>query len=66
VLTTLPFDVQSAKLYPLLTVAFTVCELPAVNVPPPLTVPAVLGEALTEIEYCINQQTIKYAITRPI
>jgi hypothetical protein len=29
--------------------AITVCELPSANVPPPLTVPSALGEALTVI-----------------
>jgi hypothetical protein len=34
-------------------VAVTVCELPAANVPPPLTVPPALGEALTATVYCV-------------
>src|SRR5436305_1640322 len=46
-LTTLPFSVQFANVKPLFAVAFTVCELPVGNVPPPATVPAVLGDALT-------------------
>jgi hypothetical protein len=34
-----------------LGVAVTVCELPDANVPPPLTLPSALGEALTTIVY---------------
>jgi hypothetical protein len=30
-----------------LGVAVTVCEVPSANLPPPLTVPSALGEALT-------------------
>ena len=41
------------KLKPLLGVAVTVRELPAANVPPPLTVPPALGEALTAMVYCV-------------
>ena len=52
-LTTLPFCVQLTKLKPLLAVAVTVTELPAANVPPPLTVPSALGEALTATVYCV-------------
>jgi len=47
VLTLLPLWVQWTKLWVPLGVAVTVCELPATNVPPPLTVPSALGEALT-------------------
>jgi hypothetical protein len=50
-LTTLPLLVQWTKLWPLLGVAVTVCEVPPANVPPPLTVPSALGEALTLIVY---------------
>src|ERR1700687_3023545 len=50
-LTTLPFSVQWTKVWPLWGVAVTVCELPAANVPPPLTVPSELGEALTLTVY---------------
>jgi hypothetical protein len=53
VLTTLPFWVQLTKLKPLLAVAVTVTELPAANVPPPLTVPSALGEALTATVSCV-------------
>jgi hypothetical protein len=58
VLTTLPLAVQLTKLKPLLGVAVTVSELPAANVPPPLTVPSALGEALTAIVYCTG---VKFA-----
>jgi hypothetical protein len=37
----------------MLAVAVTVCELPAANVPPPLTVPPALGDALTATVYCV-------------
>ena len=50
-LTTAPFLVQWKKVWPLLGVAVTVCEVPSGNLPPPLTVPEVLGEALTVIVY---------------
>src|SRR5262249_27501529 len=40
----LPFSVQ---LKPALAAAVTVCEPPAANVPPPVTVPAPLGETLS-------------------
>jgi hypothetical protein len=53
VLTTLPFWVQLTKLKPLLGVAFTVSELPAANVTPPLTVTSALGVALTATVYCV-------------
>ena len=48
-----PLVVQLTKLKPLLAVAVTVTELPAANVPPPLTVPSALGEALTATVYCV-------------
>jgi hypothetical protein len=47
VLTTFVFCVQLTKVWPLLGMAVTICELPSANVPPPLTVPSPLGEALT-------------------
>jgi hypothetical protein len=45
VLTTFVFRVQLTKLWPLLAVAITVCELPSANVPAPLTVPSAVGRA---------------------
>jgi len=46
-----------------LAVAVTVCELPAANVPPPLTVPAALGEAVTATAtvYCAAE-TVRVAM----
>ena len=35
-------------------VAVTVCEVPSVNVPPPLTVPSALGDASTVILNCLE------------
>ena len=53
-LTTLPLWVQWTKLWVPLGVAVTVCELPPTKVPPPLTVPSALGEALTAMVYCLG------------
>jgi hypothetical protein len=49
-----PLCVQLTKLWPLLVVAITVCELPSANVPPPLTVPSAEGVALAERVYCFG------------
>src|SRR5262249_47986707 len=42
-----PLSVQLTKVKPALAAAVTVCEPPAANVPPPVTVPAPLGETLS-------------------
>jgi len=49
VLTTLPPSVQLVKVEPLLAVAVTVRDVPPGKLPPPLTLPALAGEALTVI-----------------
>jgi hypothetical protein len=54
VLTTGPLSVQWTKVWPVSGVAVTVCELPSANLPPPLTVPSALGDALTVISYCLG------------
>jgi hypothetical protein len=54
VLITRPVSVQWTKLRLPMGMAVTVCELPPANVPPPLTVPSALGEALTVIVYCLG------------
>jgi len=51
VLTTRPFSVQWKKVRPVLGVAVTVCKLPPKKVPPPLTTPSALGDALTSTVY---------------
>jgi hypothetical protein len=54
VLTTRPFSVQWTKVWPLLGVAVTVREVPAANVPPPLTAPSALGDASIVILNCLG------------
>ena len=60
-LTTVPFSVQVEKLKPLFADAVTVRELPAAKVPLPLTLPPVLGDALTMIVwftvFCVKLAT---------
>jgi hypothetical protein len=54
VLTTAPFLVQWTKVWPLLVVAVTVRELPSANVPPPLTAPSAVRDALRVRLYCLG------------
>jgi hypothetical protein len=61
VLTTFAFWVQLTKVCPVLGVAVTICELPSANVPPPVTVPSAVGEALTASLYCFGL-TVRVAV----